>query len=71
MRRTRERKPADRVQLTLILDRATVDEIDLAALRLGIDRQEVLERGFTVLTSAVGAALGHYQHTRPEAGFCV
>jgi hypothetical protein len=54
--------PPPAVCVTLLLERSTVDDLDAAARLLGVSRQEVLLRGFALLTHAAVAVLGHAQH---------
>ncbi len=63
MRRNRNAavSPPD-VLLTMRFERSTVDSLDMAARFLGVSRQEVLLRGFVLLTKAADVVLGHSEH---------
>lgn len=62
MRRVRERTAGNRVYLTLTFDRRVVEHLDQAARLLCLSREQVLERGFDLLSLAAGVVLGHGEH---------
>ncbi len=71
MRRNRNQTlPPPSVCVTLLLERSMVDDLDEAARLLGVTRQDVLLRGFGLLTHAAVAVLGHAEHEPVYAGNC-
>ena len=64
MLRKERQQTGSHVLLTLVFDKPTVQSIDDAARILGIDRQEVLRRGFEMLSVAASVMYGHADHAQ-------
>lgn len=54
--------PGNNVQLTIVVPRALLDQIDQAARVLETTRDGVLIKGMQVLTVAAGVILSHHEH---------